>query len=133
MAKRLNHSFPAELRLTRAQRDSLRGALSSARSAIFLTEGQRQVVREICHAVRESEEKPEQCLIAFKVWLFEAANALQIPPGSQRTTLLERFVSQFIEDMYRPEAAKPTQEDNRWASMSGITPAGNRGQPGAHP
>ena len=133
MAKRLNYSFPAELRLSRAQRDSLCSALSSARSAIFLTPAQRQVVRDICHVAGKSQEKPEHRLIAFKAWLFDAANALQIPPGSERTTLLERFVSQFIEEMYRTEPANQTQEQNRWVSMSGITPAGNREQPGAHP
>jgi hypothetical protein len=120
--------------LTRAQRESLRGALSSTRSAIFLTATQRQVVREICNAVGDSKEQPEQCLIAFKAYLFEAANALKIPPGRERTILLERFVSLFIEEMYRAAPANPSEDgDNRRGSVSGIIPAGNRGPPGAHP
>jgi hypothetical protein len=133
MSTALNRSFPAEPRLTRSQRESLRGALSSARKAIFFTPAQRQVVRDICHAAGDWKEKPEQCLVAFKAGLFEAANDLKMPAGAERTVLLERFVSLFIEEMYRAEPANPKEDgDNRWRTVSGIIPAGNREPPGAH-
>lgn len=134
MSTELNYLFPDGPVLTGAQRQSLRDALSSARTAIFLTSAQRHVVREICHAAGDSKRKPEQCLIAFKMCLYEAADDLRIPPGAEKTLLLERFVSLFIEEMYRAEPESPNEDGyNRWRTVSGIIPTGNPGPPGAHP
>lgn len=132
MSTQLNYSTPTGPRLTHPQRESLRNALASSHNGIFLTDLQRQAIREICHADGDLRT-PEQYLIAFKVSLYQAADELKIRHGPERADLLERFVSLFIEEMYRPE---PTNEsgdgDGRGKRLGGIIPAENREPPAAH-
>jgi len=44
--------------------------------------------------------EPEKFLIAFKIALVEAANAQGIPHGAERTAMLSRLVSVFIDELY---------------------------------
>ena len=57
-------------------------------------------MRELCNSFRESAQRPEQLLIAFKAALTEAANEAKIAYGPPRTALLSRLVSVFIEELY---------------------------------
>ena len=134
MSTQLDYSTPAGPRLTHTQRESLRSALASARKGIFLTDLQRQAVREICHTNGDLKRTPEQSLIGFKACIFQAADELTIRHGPERANLLERFVSLFIEEMYRAEPVSPSEDgDGLRKMMGGIIPAGNREPPAAHP
>ena|SRR2546423_14425547 len=133
MSTELKYLSPAGPLLTRIQRESLKSALRSAHVGIFLTALERQSVREICHAAGDLRRKPEQSLIAFKAYLNDAANDAQIPLGRERAILLERFVSLFIEEMYRAEPKSASEDgDCRGKSVSGVTPPASHGSPDAH-
>jgi hypothetical protein len=132
MSSELKYSSPAGPLLTRDERELLKNALRSAHTGIFLTSVERQSVREICHAAGDLKRKPEQSLIAFKAFLNDAANEADIPLGRERAILLERFVSLFIEEMYRAEP-KSTSEDGdyRIDPSTGIIPPSNHDLPDA--
>jgi hypothetical protein len=132
MSSESQHSAPAGPLLTRAQRETLTKALVSAHTGIFLTSVERQSVREICHAAGDLRRKPEQSLVAFKAFINEASTEAGIPLGRERAMLLERFVSLFIEEMYRAEPKNASDDgDYREKTVSGIIPPPNRGLPDA--
>jgi len=118
--------------LTQVQQEVLSSALTSTAKGKALTAVQRRAVREICDTARELNQSPEQSLIAFKATLREAADAAKILPGRDRSDLLERFVSLFIEEMFRSEP-RPRGEDGagRGATIGGISPAASSGSPEA--
>jgi hypothetical protein len=61
---------------------------------------QRELIRALCDGFRDSPDGPEQLLIAFKGSLVDSANDAQIPYGPERTALLSRLVTVFIEELY---------------------------------
>jgi hypothetical protein len=133
MSSELKYSSPAGPLLTRIQREDLKGSLRSAHTGIFLTSVERQSVREICHAAGDLKRNPEQSLIAFKAFLKEAADDAHIPLGRERAILLERFVTLFIEEMYRAEPKSASEDgDCRGKTISGIIPPASHGSPDAH-
>jgi hypothetical protein len=133
MSSQLKYSSPAGPLLTRIQREDLKRSLRSAHTGIFLTSVERQSVREICHAAGDLKRRPEQSLIAFKAFLNDAADDAQIPLGRERAILLERFVSLFIEEMYRAEPKSAREDgDCRGTTVSGIIPRASHGLPDAH-
>lgn len=98
-----NRSSPAPLPLSRVQHDRFKAALLSARAGALLPSAQRQAVCEVLQSVGELKMKPEQCVVAFKVLINDAANEIGITLGRPRSTLIERFVTLFIEEMYARE------------------------------
>jgi hypothetical protein len=98
------------LPLSRVQHDRFKAALLSARAGALLPSAQRQAVTDVLQSIGELRTKPEQCVVAFKALLNDAANDIGIPLGRQRSTLIERFVTLFIEEMYARDAA-PTGAD----------------------
>jgi len=68
---------------------------------LTVTAEQRAVIRRICAAPERQTFEPEDFLIAFKIALVEAANAVRIPPGPDRNDFLARMVSVYIEEFYR--------------------------------
>lgn len=61
---------------------------------------QRDALRELCENFRDSPQGPEKLLVAFKASLIEAANDARLPYGAERSELLSRMVSVFIEELY---------------------------------
>ena len=119
--------------MTNVQREALRNALTSTAKGKALNAVQRRAVREICDAARDLNQSPEQSLIAFKAGLRDAADEAKILPGRDRSDLLDRFVSFFIEEMYRSEP-RPRGEDGAGReSIGGISPATSSGSPEARP
>lgn len=133
MSSELKYSSPSDPLLTRIQRESLKRALRSAHTGIFLTSVERQSVRELCHAAGDLKRKPEQSLIAFKAFLNDAADDAQIPLGRERAILLERFVSLFIEEMYRAEPKSASEDgDGLGVTLGRISPPASSGSPDVH-
>ena len=92
--------------LSNAQLRLLRHALQSGSalqsgtgngSAAF---GQRQALRELCLSCRASGHRPEHLLISFKTALIETADEAGIVYGPERSDLMSRLVSVFIEELY---------------------------------
>jgi len=95
---------------------------------------QRRAVREICNAVRDINQSPEQSLIAFKAGLNEAADEASIRPSRERSDLLDRFVTLFIEEMYRSEPRSAGEDGAaRGKTTGGITSVSSSGSPEARP
>jgi len=99
-------SAAVPLALSTAQRSLLRHAFQSGAalqsgskngSAAF---GQRQALRELCLSCQAPGDSPEHLLIAFKTALIETADEAGIAYGPQRSDLLSRLVSVFIEELY---------------------------------
>ncbi len=67
----------------------------------MVTSEQRAVIRGICSAPERQRFEPEDFLIAFKLALADAANAVGIPLGPDRNDFLARLVSVYIEEFYR--------------------------------
>jgi hypothetical protein len=67
----------------------------------MVTSEQRAVIRRICSAPERQTFEPEDFLIAFKLAIVEAANAVKMPPGPDRNDFLARLVSVYIEEFYR--------------------------------
>ena len=86
--------------LTRAQRALLRKALDGGSENGSGSSASRHAIRELCTNFRDSAQGPERLLIAFKASLVDAANEAQVPYGPQRSELLSRLVSVFIEELY---------------------------------
>lgn len=109
--------------------------MTSTAKGKALTAIQRRAVREICETARGFNQSPEQSLIAFKAGLRDAADNARIVPGRDRSDLLDRFVSFFIEEMFRSEL-RPNSEDGadgaaRGPTIGGISPATSSGSPEA--
>ena len=92
-------------RLTANQHNLLESALASGSGTGAVTRSQRQKIREICVAAGDRARRPEQLLVAFKISLTELVNDAKIPLGDERSALIDRFVSVFIEELYRSDAA----------------------------
>jgi len=107
MASKMDDSFSS---LTGSQRHMLRNALRCGESS-GLTSAQRQTIRETRVALGHRAKKPEQLLVAFKGALNEVANEAKLPLGQDRTALLDRFVSAFIEELYNPDGKITTRMD----------------------
>jgi hypothetical protein len=113
------------------QQAALRNALISTAKGKALTAVQRRAVREIGEMARELNQSPEQSLIAFKAGLRDAADAANILPGRDRSDLLDRFVSLFIEEMFRSEPRSREDGAGRGSPIGGISPATSSGSPEA--
>jgi hypothetical protein len=70
---------------------------------------QRAVLRQICSAPERMLFEPEDCLIAFKLALVDAANDVGIKQGPERNDFLSRLVTVYIEEFYR----SPVRGDGR--------------------
>lgn len=118
----------------RMQPDILRDALMAAQRAGFVASTQRLVVRELLASTANGNGLPEQRVVAFKALLYQAANEAGIRLGRDRTMLLERFVSLFIEEMYRADSRASFEDATyRGARGDGSTPTGNLEPPAARP
>ena len=123
--------FAARNGLT-VQSDLLRDALITAQTAGFAASKQRMVVRELVASTVSGNRLPEQRVVAFKALLYHAANEAGIRLGRDRTILLERFVSLFIEEMYRADSRASFDDATyRGAAGDGATPTGNPEPPAA--
>ena len=129
MSSNMADSSPS---LTDTQLHLLRNALRSGEGA--LTSAQRQTVREIRIALGHRAKKPEQLLVAFKSALNDVANEAKLPLGQERTTLMDRFVSAFIEELYKPDGKITTKMDGESKESGPIafTPAETPGLSDAH-
>ncbi|MFL5638813.1 MAG: hypothetical protein ACJ78M_05530 [Gemmatimonadaceae bacterium] len=96
--------------LSFAQHALIRWALQRRTSFGIVTPEQRRAIRELCAECGPVRE-PEQVLIAFKVALIEAANDERIPFGPERSDLVERLVSVFIDELYKGEMGVDTIRD----------------------
>jgi hypothetical protein len=92
---------PPRWRLPLSHQESLRSVLDELAPEMTVTAEQRAVIRRICAAPERQTFEPEDFLIAFKLALVEAANAVRIPPGPERNDFLARMVSVYIEEFYR--------------------------------
>jgi hypothetical protein len=127
---------PSGLPLTRVEHERFKATLLSARMGVLLMSAQRQAIRDVLQAAGARTKKPEQCVIAFKALINEAANEIGMPLGRERSNMLDRFVSTFIEEMYRMEGQRGGDDDSRATTASpnlpaSATPAENRESPGA--
>ena len=119
--------------LTDTQRHLLRNALRSSEGA-GLTSAQLQTVREIRIALGHRAKKPEQLLVAFKSALNDVANEAKLSLGQERSALMDRFVSAFIEELYKPDGKITTRMDGESKESGPIafTPAETPGLSDAH-
>lgn len=92
---------PPRWTLSPAHQELLRSALDGRGPESLVTSEQRAAIRRICSAPERQTFEPEDLLIAFKLALVEAANAVRIPPGPERNDFLARLVSVYIEEFYR--------------------------------
>lgn len=131
MSSNMADSSPS---LTDTQRHLLRNALRSGESA-GLTSAQRQTIREIRIALGHRAKKPEQLLVAFKSALNDVANEAKLPLGQERSALMDRFVSAFIEELYKPDGKITTRMDGESKESGPIafTPAETPGLSDVHP
>jgi len=94
--------------LTDSQRSLLQDALRSGENSEQLTSSQRQAIREIRAALCNHATKPEQLLVGFKGLLNEVANDARLPLGGGRSAVIARFVTAFIEELYKPQRMTTT-------------------------
>jgi hypothetical protein len=126
------NSSSVGLPLSRVQQERFKAALLLARSGALLASAQRQAVREILQTVGELRRKPEQCVVAFKSFMHEAANEVAIPLGRERSNVIERFVTLFIEEMYQAEMEIATEDVScRGKTQGSAIPIESRELPGA--
>jgi hypothetical protein len=130
MSSNMADSAPS---LSDTQQHLLRNALRSDEGA-GLTSAQRQTVREIRIALGHRAKKPEQLLVAFKSALNDVANEAKLALGQERTALMDRFVSAFIEELYKPDGKITTRMDGESKESGPIefTPAETLGLSDAH-
>ena len=129
MSSKMDDSFSS---LTDTQRHLLRNSLRSADGA-GLTSAQRQTVREIRIALGHRAKKPEQLLVAFKRALNDVANDAKLPLGQERNSLMDRFVSAFIEDLYKPDGSTTRLDgESKESGAIAFTPAETPGLSDAH-
>jgi hypothetical protein len=99
------NSQPSRWKLPPSHQESLRTALGNAASETTVTGEHRAVIRRICSAPERQRFEPEDFLIAFKLALTDAANAVGMPLGPDRNDFLAKLVSVYIEEFYRmPDA-----------------------------
>ena len=65
------------------------------------TSSRREIIRPIVDDIVETGQRPEQMLKEFKTLLNEAALRAKVPFGSESTSILERYITVFIEELYR--------------------------------
>ena len=119
------------LPLSRVQQERFKAALLSARAGALLVSAQRQAVREVLQMAGALRRRPEQCVVAFKSFMHEAANEIAMPLGRDRSALLERFVTLFIEEMYAADMEIATEDVNcRGKTPGSAIPTENRELPG---
>lgn len=98
---------PPRWRIPPSYQELLQAALQGGAAESFVTSEQRDVIRRICSTPERQTFEPEDFLIAFKLALVEAANAVKIPLGPERNEFLSRLVSVCIEEFYRlPQAGE---------------------------
>lgn len=121
--------------LTHAQLVLLKSALAEGVTPESVSASQRAAIREICNAAGDRPQRPERLLIAFKALLNEAATDASVPLGSERSVLFDRFVTAFIEELYRSEATSSTFADgaSHAKTATPFTPAKTLGLSDAHP
>jgi len=132
MSTDLKHLIIAT-QLSNGQQGVLGAALQSAHRGNPISAATHQSIREVVHACGDLRRSPEQCLVAFKSYLASAANEAGIPLGRERAVLLDRFVSLFIEEMYRVESEGAIDDLACRGKSNGTIPAGNRELPDARP
>lgn len=110
MSTELADLNPMQPILTSPQRDLLKHALTSRPKSKFVTPEQRLAIRKICDTAGAFSKKPEQFLIAFKASLQDAANDAALR-STERNALIDRFVSVFIEELYRAEVRNSLTDD----------------------
>jgi hypothetical protein len=73
--------------------------------------------------------------VAFKGSLYEVANDVKLPIGGERSAVIDRFVSAFIEELYMPQGTTRTGADgeSNGSGAAAFTPAGTHGLSDAHP
>jgi len=120
--------------LTDSQRRLLREALHSAQDSEQLTSSQRRAIRAILVALGNHATKPEQLLVAFKGSLTEVANDARLPIGGERSAVFDRFVSAFIEELYKPQRTTRTTSDgeSNASGSAAFTPAETHDLSDAH-
>ena len=79
---------------------------------MFVTREQRAAIRDLC-AQFKPDGQPEKFLIAFKSALDEAADEARIPPGSERSLMLSRIISVFIDELYSCNGSGPRRVESR--------------------
>jgi hypothetical protein len=121
--------------LTESQRSLLRDALRSDQNSKQLTSSQREAIREIRVALGNHTTKPEKLLVAFKGSLDEIANDARLPLGGERSAVMDRFVSAFIEELYKPQRTPRTGVDDESNGPGPVTftPAETHGLSDARP
>jgi hypothetical protein len=131
MSSKMADSSPS---LTDGQRHLLRNALRSGEGS-GLTSAQRQTITEIRIALGSRAKKPEQLLVAFKGALNDVANDAKLPLGQERSALMDRFVSAFIEELYKPDGKITIRMDGESKESGPIafTLAETPGLSDAHP
>ena len=103
------NSERARWKLPASYQELLRNALRDG-SGTNITAKQRAALRQICSAPERASFAPEDFLIAFKLALVDAATDAGIQPGPDRSDLLSRLVSAYIEEFYRvPRDASPAR------------------------
>ena len=107
--------------LTDSQRSLLRDALRSDQNSKQLTSSQREAIREIRVALGNHTTKPEKLLVAFKGSLNEIANDARLPLGGERSAVMDRFVSAFIEELYKPQRTASTGADDESNGSGPVT------------
>jgi hypothetical protein len=130
MSSNMADSSPS---LSDTHRHLLRNALRSGDGA-GLTSAQRQTVKEIRVALGDRAKKPEQLLVAFKGALNDVANEAKVPLGQERSALVDRFVTAFIEELYKPDGKITTRMDgeSKESGPVAFTPAETPGLSDAH-
>lgn len=108
-------SIPTDSLVSRAQRDSLTSVIRRAEAGEVAVQAERQVVRDIIASAGFSRRAPEQCVVAFKALLNQAAIEAGFALGRDRTSLQERLVSLFIAEMYQ---ATPTADSKNQHAAS---------------
>ena len=93
------------------QRRLLRKALESGLKTSSSRFDQRAAIRELCNSIRDLADGPEHLLVGFKDLLTQTANEAQLPYGPERSELLSRIVSVFIEELYGLRVQHAAPED----------------------
>jgi len=90
---------------------------------MFVTREQRAAIRELCAGLKP-DGQPEKILIAFKSALEEAADEAHVPLGSERSLMLSRIISVFIDELYSCNGIGPRRVESRsgLAITSAVSP-----------
>jgi hypothetical protein len=113
----------------------LKNAVSSENQGNSITPGQRVALREICSHRGDLRQRPEQLLVEFKACLHEAATQAGVPVGLDRNALIDRFVTAFIEELYRADSGTGASGDGAHHTKGGkeATRGNNPNFSDAHP